>query len=222
MTPEELPPYLRRFVDTGCCWLWTGPVQTKHTAGGRVWRAVYTGPWGTQNAGRAMYRAWYGVVLDSTMMATHTCDQPLCVNPAHLKCGTARSNSQDAKARGRLRPGGGGDLASPDHCCSEHVFAQPTHRPPALRPHHVHRCREGDRPLEIPVIHKLYTACGELRSKASNRQTSMTVIHRSIHNPEADYTGPDLRKRELSTLLTAPTTEPLSTTGTTTSFLSRF
>jgi hypothetical protein len=38
-------------------------------------------------------------------MACHTCDNPACVNPAHLYPGTAQDNSDDASARGR-RPVG--------------------------------------------------------------------------------------------------------------------
>lgn len=37
--------------------------------------------------------------------ACHTCDNPACVNPAHLYPGTAQDNSDDAKARSR-RPMG--------------------------------------------------------------------------------------------------------------------
>lgn len=35
----------------------------------------------------------------------HNCDNPSCMNPAHLRVGTARENSADMKARGRSLTG---------------------------------------------------------------------------------------------------------------------
>lgn len=42
-----------------------------------------------------------GSDLDSDLQACHTCDNPPCVNPAHLYWGTARDNLQDQIDRGR-------------------------------------------------------------------------------------------------------------------------
>lgn len=39
------------------------------------------------------------------MNALHSCDNPPCVNPAHLRWGTKQDNSDDARARGRIPQG---------------------------------------------------------------------------------------------------------------------
>jgi hypothetical protein len=38
--------------------------------------------------------------------ALHSCDNPICVNPDHLRWGTAQDNVDDAKKRGRLNTSG--------------------------------------------------------------------------------------------------------------------
>ncbi len=38
------------------------------------------------------------------MAVLHTCDNRLCVNPAHLYLGTAKENNRDTKERNRLNP----------------------------------------------------------------------------------------------------------------------
>ena len=54
---------------------------------------------------RVVYELYHLVTLprgskESVIM--HTCDQPLCVNPMHLRHGTQIDNMQDAVAKGRL------------------------------------------------------------------------------------------------------------------------
>jgi hypothetical protein len=40
--------------------------------------------------------------LPKDRLVMHACDNPPCVNPAHLSLGTHKDNSQDAKSKGRL------------------------------------------------------------------------------------------------------------------------
>ena len=53
-------------------------------------------------AHRMAYEQHHGVVLDSTAVVRHTCDNPACVFVGHLVVGTQRDNMQDMVQRGRL------------------------------------------------------------------------------------------------------------------------
>lgn len=83
------------------CWLWIGSTDpkgygqirmpgSKATGGGRLRFATHVS---LELAGR-------GSVPDG-MVAMHTCDNPPCVNPAHLLIGTRRENTQDSWRKGR-------------------------------------------------------------------------------------------------------------------------
>ena len=39
------------------------------------------------------------------LIVMHTCDTPECINPDHLRLGTHKDNTQDAKQKGRLASG---------------------------------------------------------------------------------------------------------------------
>lgn len=51
---------------------------------------------------RMAYELYYGPILDG-LVVRHTCDNPPCVNPLHLKVGTYADNTRDAMERGRMR-----------------------------------------------------------------------------------------------------------------------
>lgn len=55
-------------------------------------------------AHRAAYKIFVGP-LDDEKDVMHSCDNPGCVNPAHLSLGTRAENMQDCKAKGRNTPG---------------------------------------------------------------------------------------------------------------------
>ena len=80
---------------TDGCWLWTG---TRHrqgygllTVGGRPLKAH-----------RASFLLANGYLM-TDMKVLHTCDNPPCVNPAHLRLGTQADNVADMVAKGRNR-----------------------------------------------------------------------------------------------------------------------
>lgn len=79
------------------CWLWTGAKQ-----GGRKGRyGAFQMGWKTQKrAHRLSFEIANGPIPDG-MMVCHSCDTPLCVNPAHLFLGTAKDNADDMSAKNR-------------------------------------------------------------------------------------------------------------------------
>ncbi len=96
---HQLPPIEDRIwakVKKGSdaeCWEWTGGCT----------RAGY-GTISYQNrhqyAHRLVYEFTHGAIPDG-MLICHTCDNPICVNPAHLWVGTKGDNNRDMIAKGR-------------------------------------------------------------------------------------------------------------------------
>jgi hypothetical protein len=83
------------------CWEWLGALTPKgygnFNLGGRQMRAPRA----------ALIRA--GVAVPDDMCALHHCDNPPCVNPAHLYVGTKKQNALDCSARGRHNKDGLGE-----------------------------------------------------------------------------------------------------------------
>ena len=52
-------------------------------------------------AHRVSYQLNVGAIPDG-LYVLHSCDNPGCVNPAHLRAGSAKENTHDAISRGRL------------------------------------------------------------------------------------------------------------------------
>lgn len=76
------------------CWPW---------AYGRDPQGYGQGPFGwTRKAHRESYRLTHGVRPERPHVVMHTCDNPPCVNPAHLRLGTQSENILDSSRKGRL------------------------------------------------------------------------------------------------------------------------
>ena len=93
-------------VDTSggpdACWPWTGTLST--WGYGRV-RVYVDGRRMEMNASRAAYIAANGPIGD--LFVLHSCDNPPCCNPKHLRPGTHADNMADRKRRGRYATGEG-------------------------------------------------------------------------------------------------------------------
>lgn len=92
---EPLADRFWRFVEkSGGCWLWLGsriPAGYGHIkVSGR-----------TVMAHRVAFELTHGPIEDG-LWVLHRCDNPSCVNPAHLYTGDRAQNMKDAHERGRI------------------------------------------------------------------------------------------------------------------------
>lgn len=84
--------------EPGECWPWTGRHDKDGYGGvGRHMDGVRY-----QRAHRLAYRLHYGSD-PGALLVLHTCDNPPCCNPTHLRLGTVEDNNADMLAKGRER-----------------------------------------------------------------------------------------------------------------------
>lgn len=85
-----------RIVPETSCWLWTRGIHGRNSSMyGRI--AIHRV---AMLAHRVAYRCSHSD-WDDSLGVLHTCDNPVCCNPAHLYQGTPADNATDRTARGR-------------------------------------------------------------------------------------------------------------------------
>jgi HNH endonuclease len=87
-------------VDGDGCWEWTAKTNG---FGYGLLPDLARERLGESRAHRAMHLIAHGPIPDG-LRVCHHCDNPPCVNPAHLYAGTAKDNHQDSVERGRSVP----------------------------------------------------------------------------------------------------------------------
>jgi len=86
--------------DPDACWIWGGPVD-------RDGYGIITDDAGRQvRAHRVAYEMQHGQI-EAGKYVLHSCDNPPCCNPKHLRDGTNSDNVADKVARGRQAKGEG-------------------------------------------------------------------------------------------------------------------
>ena len=82
-------------MKSSSCWVWCGPLT------GKGYGQIYDS---RVKRGRTTHRISYEVhtgPIPAGKMVLHECDNPACVNPAHLTLGDNAKNMQDMISRGR-------------------------------------------------------------------------------------------------------------------------
>ena len=88
-------------TDAGC-WEWKG---ARHKTGypyGQVGAKCADGTTRSMVAHRLAYTVWVGPIPEG-LIVMHSCDNPPCLNPAHLSTGTQTDNMRDMAEKGRDR-----------------------------------------------------------------------------------------------------------------------
>jgi len=100
MCARQQNSFWDRVVKSEGCWTWTGarlPITKRQKGYGTFAISALGRP---VNAHRIAYALTYGEV-PAGRLVMHRCDNPICVNPAHLMLGTHADNMADMDAKGR-------------------------------------------------------------------------------------------------------------------------
>lgn len=98
LTKQELDRLWSKVRKSRGCWKWAGSkLRRGYGMFSLRGKMVY--------AHRLVYQIVKGVQLTPDQLCCHRCDNPNCVNPAHIFLGTHLDNARDRCAKGRTRTG---------------------------------------------------------------------------------------------------------------------
>ncbi len=103
LVPGAVARFESKYEKSDHCWLWRGGSFTKKGYGLFYARQAGTNSGCTSERAHRVSYAIYNGPIASGELVLHSCDTPACVNPKHLRIGTALENTLEAFRKGRLK-----------------------------------------------------------------------------------------------------------------------